>query len=433
MLITAEWILPVSSAPIRDGGVLVDGERIVAVGPAADLAEHPLASTRQDFGAAVITPGLVNAHTHLTLTGLAGVIGPQPFTDWLRHIVVALRSWDVADHEASGIVGAEQCLKAGVTVVGDIAYGAAEVEMAAKAGLGGVFYWELLGMMPEDIDGQLEYLRYPKEAGAFGPRVICGLSPHSPYTSGPDLLRAVHDRARELGVPFALHVSESDAENELLRYGDGPLAGVASRTAFGFAPTGTSTTAYLSSLGILGGMTAIHLCYADENDLSIMRTSVSGLVTCPRSNAYLANPVPSARDLIWTGLAVGVGTDSAASNTDLDLMEEVRMIRDAEPRLRSEELLRTATLSGAAAIGVAESFGSLEPGKFADLAIFDIAGGDDPEQAVVDLAGAKTVRSVMSSGVWRVSEGELLNPDLEAAERTDSARERSLAALAESN
>jgi aminodeoxyfutalosine deaminase len=429
-IVSADWVLPVSGPPIRDGAVAVAGDRILAAGSRAELEALQATAEHRHFPGCVITPGLVNAHTHLTLTALAGVVPPLPFAEWLPQLVAALKPWEVADHEASGVIGAEQSLQAGVTVVGDIAYGAAEVASASRAGLGGVFYWELLGMRADDVPQALVRLRYPQHADEYGPRVVCGLSPHSPYTSGPGLLRAVHDRARELGMPVAVHVAESAAEVEFLRDGAGPLAGVASRQAIGFEVPGTTTVRYLDRLGALDGATAIHLCFASGDDILLLAQSARGVVTCPRSNRYLDNPPPKIAPLLDAGIAVGIGTDSSASNEDLDLMAEVRALSAQEPELTAETLLEIATIGGAKAIGVADRFGTLGVGKQADLAIWRLGVADDPAAAVVREAGQGSAEAIMSGGQWRVLGARLLSLDADATARSADAATRSRNALA---
>jgi cytosine/adenosine deaminase-related metal-dependent hydrolase len=356
----------------------------------------------------VITPGLVNAHTHLTLTDLAGAVPPMPFTEWLPALVSAMKPWTVADHEASGAHGARQCLLAGVSVVGDIAYGAAEVVAAASLGLGGVYYWELLGMQAGSAAGELDALRYPQQPEQYGPRVTCGLSPHSPYTSGPELLQTVHALAAEKQVPMAIHVAESKAEVDLLCSGTGPLAAVAGRTAYGFRPPGVSTVRYLHELGVLAQCTAVHCCHVDSVDTALLAEHARGVVTCPRSNCYLGNPIPEVGALLAAGISVGIGTDSSASNWDLDLMAEARALRSEQPRLSARTLLDIVTRQGARAIGVDARFGTLEPGKQADLAVFALGDTAEPEEAVVSRAGADTLSALLAGGTWRVREGSLL-------------------------
>lgn len=430
LLVTAPWLVPISQPPLRDGAVLVQGDRIAAVGSASELAARYPDIAVERFSTGVMCPGLVNAHTHLTLTALQGVVPPQPFEQWLPKLVAALKPWEIADHEASGVVGAEQCLLAGVTVVGDIAYGAAEVAQASAAGLGGVFYWELLGLHAEQVEEHLAYLRYPDRAEAFGPRVVCGMSPHSPYTSGPALLQAVHRTATSKGVPTAIHVAESGAEVELMLGGTGALSGVAARAAHGFIAPHASTTRYLADLGVLDGATAVHLCHADQADIEVLARHVRGVVTCPRSNRYLDNPPPSIEPFTRAGIAVGVGTDSSASNSDLDLMAEVRSLAQAEPCVPPHELMAIATMGGARAIGVHDRFGALSPGLLADVAVFSVEAGEDPVGALLRGAGSSTVNAVMSSGQWRVRDGLLVNSDTAAAARAQLARDRSLEALA---
>lgn len=429
LIVTAPWVVPVSQPPVCDGAVVVCEDKIVSVGTRAQaLADYSEAEVFS-FPDGVICPGLVNAHTHLTLSALAGVVPSQPFEQWLPKLVAALKPWEIADHEASGIVGAEQCLRAGVTVVGDIAYGAAEVARASEAGLGGVYYWELLGLNAEQIDDQLDYLRFPEKPGRYGERVVCGLSPHSPYTSGPELLQGVHRKATALRVPSAVHVAESSAEVELLMSGTGPLAAVARRTAHGFIAPGTSTVRYLANLGVLDDVTAVHLCHASDDDVRVLARHVRGAVTCPRSNRYLHNPPPSPGRLLAAGVVVGVGTDSSASNHDLDLMEEVRVVASMEPAMTSAALLHMATQGGADAIGVGDRFGSLEAGKLADLAVFSADGGDDPAAQLIRGAGVSTARAVMSSGRWRVWDGRLVASDTAAWKRAQDARSRAADAL----
>jgi cytosine/adenosine deaminase-related metal-dependent hydrolase len=403
VLVSATWVLPVSSEPIRDGAVLVEGAGITAVGTRAELeAIAPQGAEQRHFVGATLMPGLVNAHTHLALTDLNGAVPPMPFAEWLPRLVAEMRPWQIADFATSAAHGAEKLLDAGVTCVADIAYGPAEIDIATQSGLAGVFYTEVLGVPADLLDNELQRSRFPADPAAAGTqRTRLGLSPHSPYTSGPGLLRAVCRRAESLGLPLAIHAAESAAESELIAHGTGPLAPTAGRTADGFAPTGGSSIAYLASLGVLAGATVVHLGEASAADIALLAGApVRGAIACPRSNRYLHNRVADVPALLAHGIAVGIGTDSAASNDDLDLMAEVRALSAEHPALDARTLLDIATRQGARAVGLGGAFGVLEPGAFADIAVFSVAE-DDPERGIVERAGAGNLAALLVGGVWR--------------------------------
>jgi len=406
-LVTAGWVLPVAGDPIAGGGVAVLGDRIVAVGPAEELrAAHPEA-VETDLGGAVVTPGLVNAHTHLSLTALEGLVGPQDFPDWLAEVVPAMRAWGPQEHAASAALGAWRLLRSGTTSVGDIVYGPEALAAATGMGLAGTFYWEVLGIPAERLAAALNASGFPNSPQRCARDARCGLSPHSPYTSGPGLLTAVRDLAEELGIPFAIHVAESPAETDLLLDGTGPLADVAGRAAVGFSAPGEDAVAYLYRLGVLHGAAAVHLGQAVEADLPLIADVALGAVTCPRSNTYLGNAIAPVPGLLGWRVPVGVGTDSAASNHDLDLMSECRALGACYPELSPETLLDIATRGGATVLGISDIAGTLEPGKRADLAAFDLGDmSEGPASAIIERGGHDALVATMAGGRWRVWRGE---------------------------
>lgn len=409
MLITADWVLPVSRPPIRNGAILVKKGHILEVGHLEELIGLNPDTERKDFPRCVLLPGLINAHTHLSLTALGGLLEPSPFEHWLPRLVAALKSWDREDHAASAALGAARCLQAGVTVVGDITYGPEAVSVGADMGLGGTFYWEVLGISTPKLLAELEQLEFPSTEGGFcGPRIKCGLSPHAPYTSGPRLITAVHGAALEFGVPFAIHLAESSAEVDLLRSGSGPLVKTASNLAHDFVAPGVSPVAYIDRLGALDGATVIHAGHADPADVARLASAARGVVACPRSNAFLSNPVAPVVRLQHAGVPVGIGTDSSASNSDLDLMNDVRALHALHPSVPTPSLIAFATVQGAIALGLEDRFGVLEPGMQADVAVYELGETYDPETTFVRHAGADTLKAVLSAGVWRVLDGQLV-------------------------
>lgn len=406
MLITADWVLPVGGAPIRHGGVLVSSASIVQVGPAEQLARVGLRGPRHDYPGCVIMPGLVNAHSHLAMTCLKDVVASMPFHEWLERIPIAFRALSDDDIAASIAHGAHRAVASGTTVVGDIAYGPESLAICGDAGLAGTFYWEVLGLTPSELAERLYELEYPSDpATGCSERYRCGLSPHATYTSGPALLSATRRLAQAQGASFAVHLAESAAETELLRTGAGPLAKVAARLAHGFVPPDTSPVSYLDSLGVLDDAIIVHAVRVLPTDIPRLARSKTRIVLCPRSNEYLHNGVAPAWRFERATIPLALGTDSLASNSDLDLFEEARALRASEPRFDARRLIEIMTSGGARVLGMHDSFGELATGKQADLAIYRLPDASDPYVALLETGGRSTLEAVLSAGIWRVLDG----------------------------
>ncbi|MDO8964607.1 MAG: amidohydrolase family protein [Coriobacteriia bacterium] len=403
MIVGADWLITGVGAPTRRGGVYCHASQVVEVGTFDDLvAAHP-AQPAEYFADCIITPGLVNAHTHLSLTVLQGLTPRGEFAPWLGTVTRAVLAMGHDDFAASASLGAIESLQCGVTAVGDIVYGPEALAATADAGVAGAFFWEVLGIDAADLSGELADSEFPTGRGSCTTgRTRCGISPHAPYSSGPQLLQATHTIAAAHGVGYAVHVAESLAESELTRHGAGPFAPIARRLAPDFTTPRRSPVAYLDSLGVLDDALAIHCVQVDADDIRLLKQKTRGVALCPRSNEYLGNGHPPVSELYAAGVTIALGTDSAASNADLDLMNEVRAIRRLGPAITSRRLLRMVTTDGARALGLGDTLGSLEPGKQADVAVFRIAATADPETAVVKKAGRDTLAAVITAGSWRV-------------------------------
>ncbi|MDO8987070.1 MAG: amidohydrolase family protein, partial [Coriobacteriia bacterium] len=402
MLITADWIVPVTGEPIRNGAVLLSRGRIAELGPANELIARNPDARIHNYPGCTLMPGLVNAHTHLAMSCLKGLIPSQPFHEWLKHIPVAWNALSDDDIAASIAMGALRSIASGVVAVGDIAYGPESISIAADTGLGGVFFWEILGIELEGLPQALYDAEYPSDPlrGCQG-RLRCGISPHASYTSGPRLLQGTHKIAMAQSAAFAVHVAESPAEVELLMRGQGPLTRLSDRLAAGFEAPGITPVRYLDRLGVLEQALAIHCTRVTPGDIGVLAAKAAGVALCPRSNAYLEGGSAPIRALADSGVALGLGTDSLASNSDLDLFEEARALQALEPSLSARRIIEIMTREGAAALGIAGRFGSIEPGRDADFAIFAVSG-DDPHASLLANAGRSTIQAVMSAGVWRV-------------------------------
>ncbi len=430
MIVAADWVLPVAGRPIRDGAVQVCEGRIGRVGTIVDLIATAPGEHVERFDGCAIVPGLVNAHTHLSLSVLGGLMPRMAMQPFLRHVFAALRVLTDEDYAASAALGAAELLRGGVTCVGDITYGPEPLLACSEAGVGGVFFWEVLGIEAADLPAELARSRFPaRDAPAAGDRTRRGLSPHTPYTSGPDLLRAARALARERQVAFAIHASESESERELMLRGTGPLADAADRLAHGFVSPGTGSVEYLERLGVLEDAVAVHCVALESSDPARLARLARGVVLCPRSNSYLGNGEPPVRALRAAGVPLAVGTDSPASNDDLDLFSEARALRALDPSLTPGLLLEIMTTGGARVLGLQDEFGSLEEGKAADMTVVRVRGGD-PVEAVITGGGPSTVHAVMSAGVWRIREGAPVSPESTMRARARRARDKASAAIA---
>ncbi len=232
MLLTAPLALPMDGrGPIPDAAVLIDGGRIVAVGPRAAIEARPDAAGhgRRDWPDAVILPGLVNAHTHLEYTHLGPLTAPQPFVPWIRGLVRWAADRSPEDWLASARDGAARSLRGGVTCLGEIVTRGQGLEALVEAGLHGVAYVELIEGQADTMPARLtrfEALVERAEASAaVGDRGLrTGLSPHAPYSLTGATIGAVARRAHAAGMPLAMHLAETPAEVALLWDGTGEIA-----------------------------------------------------------------------------------------------------------------------------------------------------------------------------------------------------------------
>jgi cytosine/adenosine deaminase-related metal-dependent hydrolase len=421
VLLLADWVLPVSSAPLADAGLRVEGEAISVVGPAAQLRARYGDEETMSFPGCALLPGFVNTHTHLELSAFQGFTRPSGFAHWMLRLLLARGRLDPTDYQASALWGAYECLRCGTTSVGDTAYdGPAVARAAREAGLRARVYQEVFGLddavlsaAMERLEGAIDRIRNEATGAtrtaatwaaatqegatpAAVPLVEAGVSPHAPYTVSARLYREAARFARRAGLRLATHVAESAAEVELLAKGTGaiPQTYRAARmwNAGGWTPPGVSPVSHVLGADALGPQTlVIHAVQVDGTDIGTLAASGAAVAHCPRSNARLRCGSAPVGAFLAAGVPVGLGTDSLASNDSLDMFVEMRAaLRAAAERaaagdsvaaLTPERVLRIATLEGAAALGWADRTGSLEPGKSADVIAVMLPSGHSARAA----------------------------------------------------
>jgi len=413
MIFTAKTILPISTGPILDGAVVVKGEQIEALGPVADILPKFPSEEIRDFGRAIILPGLVNLHTHLEYNAFSELVKYERFTDWLLAMVAKRRTFKSEDWRRSAQEGARELLSFGTTCVADIVTTGPGLEVALDAGLRGVSYLELVA---------LDDLQLGKIWPGFEARVVTarervrhyaclkvGISPHSAYSLTRKALRTAADLANRRDLPIAIHVAETKDEVDFVSKNKGELAQLMGEflelDLIREGGSGKSPVAYLDGLGLMGDRTlVIHGVYLAEGDLDILCRKGVRVAACPRSNALFGGKARLDR-FEEAGIPWGLGTDSRASNQNLNLLAEMAEARvlmanaDSPVALSAEQWIRHLTFDAAKILGLENYVGSLEPGKLADMAVVRAkAVSDDPYLALVESAESVVVEATILGG-----------------------------------
>jgi cytosine/adenosine deaminase-related metal-dependent hydrolase len=395
--IRAAWVVPIEGPPIRNGWVVIDRGRVVALGgPRTD--DRPPSSDHapdgdRDLGAVALLPGLVNAHTHLELSHLRDEIAPaSAFVTWIRGIMAArrqrpdARSVEIMDGIRRGI---DEAIACGTALVGDISNTLATFEPLTASPLAAVVFYELIRFRAPDPAALVEAAAAEIAALAPSDRVRASLAAHAPYSVAPLVFRALRKAVDRDGfVPCSVHVSESVEEVEFIQTGGGPWRTLLEELGSwdpAWVPPGVSPVQFLDDAGFLGAnVLAVHGVQMTLDDLGRLKARGTTLVTCPRSNGHTGAGAPPLQDFYDAGVRVAVGTDSLASAPDLNVFAELATMRALAPSIPAASLLRSATAEGARALGFDADYGTIEPGKRARLIAVDVpADVDDVEEYLV--------------------------------------------------
>jgi cytosine/adenosine deaminase-related metal-dependent hydrolase len=413
---SARWVVPVSAAPIENGAVAVEGQRIAGVGPRAEIVERFPESSVESFGEAIILPGLVNLHTHLELTAMRGYLENEEtdFFAWLRKLTVARHELMTADDiRVSATWGACEAVRAGITCVGDASAAGLMSMMALRdVGLRGVVYQESFGPDArhakqnfEELQSKVDHMRTLQNE-----LTRVGVSPHAPYTVCGAQLELISEYASTEGVPLMMHAAESEAEDMFVREGCGAFAEGLARREIEWTPRGVSTIQYLRQVGVLDVKPLLaHCVRVDERDIETLRETETKVAHCPKSNAKLGHGrAPFAR-FLEAGIALGFGSDSVASNNTCDILEEARfatlMARAGGGLVPAADALRVATFGR-----------GLSEGALADLAVVSLTGvhqlpSYDPIATLIFASSGRDVILTVVAGREVYRNGRVSNVD----------------------
>ena len=413
---SARWVVSVSAAPIENGAVAVEGQRIAGLGPHAEIGERFPGFKVEHLGEAIILPGLVNTHTHLELTAMRGYLENEEtdFFAWLRKLTRArLELMTPDDVRVSATWGACEAVRAGITSVGDASDSALMSMMALReVGLRGVVYQESFGPDARLAEENFEKLKTKvEELHAIENELVrVGVSPHAPYTVCGPQLEMIADFARAKGLPLMMHAAESAAEDQLIREGCGVFAEGLTRRAIEWKAPGVSTIRYLKQVGVLDvGPLLAHCIRVDDRDIEILRETGSQVAHCPKSNAKLGHGRAPFAKFLSAGVTVGLGSDSVASNNTCDILEEARFAtltaRAGGAQVSAEEALRVATFGN-----------QLSEGAPADLAVVSLTGvhqlpSFDPIATLIFASSGRDVILTVIAGREVYRNGRVSNVD----------------------
>jgi len=414
---------------IEGGTVAIEGNRIVAVG-GPEIAAQFEAGETIDAAGDIVMPGMINTHTHASMTIFRGLADDVP--DRLRRYIFPLEAMVVdADNVHKGaLLGAVEMVLGGATTFVDMYYFEDQVARAAKAvGVRAVLGETVIGFPAPDADeayGGLEYARRFIDEYSGDELVVPALAPHAPYTMDKEHLQEVAATARELDVPVLVHLSETQAEIDRID------------SEFGMSPV-----EYLDAVGLLDDrLVAAHCIFVDQEDIELLGARGVGVSHNIVSNIKAGKGVAPVLEMLESGLDVGLGTDGPMSGNTLDMMNllgytaKLHKLAKLDRRVMpAKDVVAMATIGGARAINMADRIGSLEVGKLADLLIVDTGSVNmipmyDVYSALVYAANSRDIHTVIINGRQVVRDGQVVTVDVEKVKRDVLELRRRIAAEA---
>ncbi len=404
---------------LEDGAVAVKAGRIVEVGPSDSLARKYAARETIDARGRVVMPGLINGHTHVPMTLFRGLADDLDLNEWLTNYIFPAEAKNVTEDfvRVGTRLGLAEMIRGGTTTYCDMYYFEdAIADETAKAGVRGVLGETVIDFPVADNKTHEEAMAYTAKYVAKwrGHALITpAIAPHAPYTVSEEHLRAIRQFSDRTGAPVVTHIAETQKE-------------VADITR----DHGASPVDYLARIGFLSDRTiAAHTIHVTAEEIGVLQRLGVGAVHNPQSNMKLASGVAPVPQMLAAGVAVGLGTDGAASNNDLDMWEEMDTAAklhkefSGDPKvLTAREALTLATSGGARALHLEREIGSLEPGKRADLIIVDQDGLHQTPRyniysQLVYATKAADVRTVVIEGRVVMRDRRLLTLDEETIKR----------------
>ena len=364
----APWIASIAQPVSKDGAVAVKKGRIIDVGSFSNLQDkYPQAQTIF-HPRCVLLPPLVNAHIHLELSHIRLAEKYKPidgFTGWIENLLAAREEVGAIGElaEAAAQETLRQQTEQGVIAIGDI--GNTDIGEKVSDMFAGILmhFHEVLGRSQKSRKSILAKISAADNAKRF--------TAHAPYSTHPELIQALKKRACTLGHPFPIHTAEPPSENELLTSGSGELYKFLKQRGFiddsYDPPSGIDnlgSVQYLHSLGVLDKNTiCVHSIHVHDEEVRLLAHTGSRVCLCPGSNRYLGVGTAPVKKYLDHDILPALGTDSRASNPELSIWREMRILSREQQNILPDDILAMATLGGAQALGIDKDFGTLSAGK----------------------------------------------------------------------
>tara|TARA_B110000116_G_scaffold264567_1_gene272562 strand:- start:189 stop:1517 length:1329 start_codon:yes stop_codon:yes gene_type:complete len=410
-LIHARWIAPVipKNRLFEHCSLAINNGKIIALLPRAQAEKQYSATDTVVLDEHLLIPGLINSHNHAAMTLLRGYADDQPLKTWLEeHIWPAEKQWVAEEFVRDGTeLAIAEMIKSGTTCFSDMYFFPEQAaSVAQSAGIRAQITFPVLDFPSNwavDADDYINKGLALHDQFRASDTIRIGFGPHAPYTVSDEPLKRIATLANELGAPIQIHLHETafEVEQSLQQHGMRP-------------------TERLQKLGLMSRLTqCVHMTQIDETDIAILKNSGAHVVHCPESNLKLASGFCPVDKLHKAGINTALGTDGAASNNDLDLIQEMRtaallakgVAADASA-CSAHQALQMATINGACALGIDDVTGSLEVGKSADISAIDFSGINslpiyDPVSQLVYSGNGQQVSHVWCNGKPLLQDGEL--------------------------
>ena len=416
-------VLDDSDTVIEQGAVAIVDNLVARVGSQEEVLTDFPDARRVDAQNGLILPGLVNAHTHVPMTLFRGIADDLELMDWLENHIFPAEA-ELVDEEFvrwGTRLACLEMLKGGITTFVDMYYFedviAEEVDLCGMRAIVGETLIDFPAPDNRTWEEAVRYMRRFAARWSDHPRITPAVAPHAPYTVSAEHLVEAHSLAEELDLPLLIHLAEDRSEVDQI-----------------VEQKGSTPVEYLGELGVLSSrVLAAHVVWPAKNEIELLASHGIGVAHCPQSNMKVAAGIAPIPAMIAAGVAVGIGTDGAASNNDLNLWEEIdtaaklHKVNTFDPTvINARQALRMATIEGARALGMASEIGSLEVGKQGDVIVVHSDGVHqqpyyDPYSVLVYSTKASDVATVIIDGRLLVENGAVLT--LDTQEIMNKARE----------